>query len=791
MRSLWREDHTIRLALIGVAVTLIYVTILLPLGFLETARSSSSDLVIRWRSRLQPPPQEIQQLLLITVDDESQRHLNQKWPWDRALFAEFLRQVGPHAPRGVLLDLAFVGKSGTPSDGLLAQAIREGPPTLVAAYLDPRGELMLPLPELTDAGGVPGLINKPLDRDHKIRRSWGIVHYPGHREPLFGIEIRAAALLLGIPQDQIGRETGALKLGPRRIPVGRVGELPINYLAPPEAFQTFSFWKALEGSVPPEAIRNKLVLVGTSREITHDIHPTPLGRLPGIVIEANGILTVLTGRFTKSLPMALLLAFSLILVLGLQQITYRNPVPVGLLAVAVFFALAAGSTLWLVRRDFSVELISPLILGASGWLTGFLYKHFVLVSEALRLQHQAVTDGLTGAFTGRYFRLRVQEEVMPGRSHRRPAALILVQEATSSQLLQDQPWEEVKRHLTRLVTVLKQDLPPRGIVGYLQEGRFGLFLPNTPSSQAEGYARKLQELLRSVPGLTALSLASTDKAPSARNGSELIRCAEAALKRAISKGGFALEICSSTDPGSAPSRPQESPENEKLSDLDYVASEMDERNRILEKSLTELRQAHQSLESAFLEVTKSLVMALETKDSYTAGHLERVSRYSARLAEVLNLPAEEVRAIREAALLHDIGKIGLPDEVLHKVGKLTPEETGIIREHLAIGAKILEPMKFFKSITTLIYHHHEWYNGQGYPHGLAGDFIPAGAQVIAIADSFDAMTTQRSYNKPKPTQEALEEIRRGAGTQFNPAYVEKFVEVISQEGPQLAGHATP
>jgi putative nucleotidyltransferase with HDIG domain len=180
------------------------------------------------------------------------------------------------------------------------------------------------------------------------------------------------------------------------------------------------------------------------------------------------------------------------------------------------------------------------------------------------------------------------------------------------------------------------------------------------------------------------------------------------------------------------------------------------------------------MEQHFLEVTKSLVMALETKDEYTAGHLERVSRYATRLAEELKLSPEEIEAVREAALLHDIGKIGIPDEVLHKVGQLTEEEKGHIRQHLLLGAKILEPMKFFRPITTLIYHHHERYDGKGYPHGLTGEFIPSGAQVIAIADSFDAMTTARSYNKPKTAQEALEELRRGSGTQFNPKYLEAF-----------------
>ena len=130
------------------------------------------------------------------------------------------------------------------------------------------------------------------------------------------------------------------------------------------------------------------------------------------------------------------------------------------------------------------------------------------------------------------------------------------------------------------------------------------------------------------------------------------------------------------------------------------------------------------------------------------------------------------------------------EEILHKAGSLTPEEVEVIKKHLELGAKILDPMKFFRPITTLLYHHHERYDGKGYPHGLTGEFIPSGAQVITIADSFDAMTTNRGYNKPKNAQEAIEELRRGAGTQFNPVYVDVFIRLIQTEGPHLASYAS-
>ena len=180
-------------------------------------------------------------------------------------------------------------------------------------------------------------------------------------------------------------------------------------------------------------------------------------------------------------------------------------------------------------------------------------------------------------------------------------------------------------------------------------------------------------------------------------------------------------------------------------------------------------------------MTKSLVMAMDTKDAYTAGHLERVSRYATRLAETLQFPKEEIEAIQEAALLHDIGKLSLPEEILHKTGSLTSEEADVIKKHLELGAKILDPMKFFRPITTLLYHHHERYDGKGYPQGLKGEEIPIGARIVSVVDSFVAMMSERAYRKSMNLEESLDEIQANRGTQFDPDVVDSFLRVIRRK----------
>ena len=311
-------------------------------------------------------------------------------------------------------------------------------------------------------------------------------------------------------------------------------------------------------------------------------------------------------------------------------------------------------------------------------------------------------------------------------------------------------------------------------------------MPNHSAQDAKKFSNELREALPAITKKGLFGISSTEflHKPS---GIRLVEQAEAALHRAHERGNWSIAVYDPEVDRIVTQAPET--QDQPIGDeLEEVGTELEAKNVTLERALTELHDANQQLKDSFLEVTKSLVLAMESKDPYTAGHLERVGRYAARLAEVLNLSDEEVEAIREAAILHDIGKMHLPDEVLHKIGLLTEEERNIIKQHLEFGAQILEPMKFFKPITSLLYHHHERFDGKGYPHGLTGDLVPPGAQIITIADSFDAMTTNRGYNKPKSLQEAIEELRRGSGTQFNPGYVTKFIDLISREGKALAGY---
>ncbi|MDQ7821713.1 MAG: GAF domain-containing protein [Candidatus Eremiobacteraeota bacterium] len=190
---------------------------------------------------------------------------------------------------------------------------------------------------------------------------------------------------------------------------------------------------------------------------------------------------------------------------------------------------------------------------------------------------------------------------------------------------------------------------------------------------------------------------------------------------------------------------------------------------------------HMELKDLFIGSVKALINAIEARDPYTKGHSIRVTHYSMKIAQALKMRPEEVENLHYASLLHDIGKINVKDEILLKPGKLTYEERAAIQEHPKHGALIMRPVKAFQKILPFLYHHHETYSGTGYPQHISGKTIPVESRIITVADSFDAMTSDRPYRKALKTEEAISELQRNAGTQFDPEIVRIFIHLIETD----------
>ena len=193
------------------------------------------------------------------------------------------------------------------------------------------------------------------------------------------------------------------------------------------------------------------------------------------------------------------------------------------------------------------------------------------------------------------------------------------------------------------------------------------------------------------------------------------------------------------------------------------------------------------LQESYFATMKSLALTLDAKDRYTAGHSESVQRYSVSIAQQMGLNQQEISNIDRAGALHDIGKIGIPDVIINKPGRLTPEEFEKIKEHPALGEQMILPIPFLNSARGIIRHHHERFDGRGYPDGVSGQEIELGARIMAVADTFDAMTSDRPYREARSVEEAMAEMNRCRNTQFDPTAVEAFERVVEKENHEKIG----
>ncbi len=219
-------------------------------------------------------------------------------------------------------------------------------------------------------------------------------------------------------------------------------------------------------------------------------------------------------------------------------------------------------------------------------------------------------------------------------------------------------------------------------------------------------------------------------------------------------------------------------QNFKLQDMNKnLEGKVRERTKQLDEKNTELR-------TAYIQTIRALAEAVDAKDAYTRGHSERVAVYASRIARTMSLRKELIERVYFAGLLHDVGKIGIPDAIITKPDRLTEAEYEEIKRHPEIGAKILEPVEFLRSVVPCVRHHHEWYDGckDGYPDRLAGDQIPLPSRVIVVADTVEAMTSDRPYRKALPIEAVVKELHKYSGTQFDPVVVDAFLTLLEDEG---------
>ncbi|MCW3488639.1 HD-GYP domain-containing protein [Dethiobacter alkaliphilus] len=188
------------------------------------------------------------------------------------------------------------------------------------------------------------------------------------------------------------------------------------------------------------------------------------------------------------------------------------------------------------------------------------------------------------------------------------------------------------------------------------------------------------------------------------------------------------------------------------------------------------------MRNQYVSTIKALTKAIDAKDHYTHGHSERVAQYTVQIAHEMRLPEDFIEKLEYLALMHDIGKIGIPEQILNKPSRLSDDEFDLVRSHSAVGAEIISNIKFIGEHADIVRHHHERIDGRGYPDNLPGDKMSLGAKIVGVADAFDAMTSERIYSNPMSKQEGVAELRRCCNTQFCEQVVNAFVKVLRRRG---------
>ncbi len=408
-----------------------------------------------------------------------------------------------------------------------------------------------------------------------------------------------------------------------------------------------------------------------------------------------------------------------------------------------------------------------------------------------KAREQAITDGLTGVKTHRFLMEALSSEWKRSTRANRPFALALMDLDRFKFVNDFYGHLEGDVVLQRVGHILEQHCRRSDVVARYGGDEFVILMPETTIDQARQFAGKLRGWISSDPLLRDKNItASFGIAAFPLHGStpqELIQVADSSMYLSKHQGGNSVSTAEQGDPNDRKRWRKDVLEaylGVTLKRLFATGPEaFEEIYRRLEQFTRSLAEQNgegfnEGLPPAAVETVTSLAFAIDARDHYTQGHSQKVSAYAVMIAQALGLTPHEIEEIRLAALLHDIGKVGIPEVILNKSGPLDAAEWETMKTHTDLGSRILEPLKPLDRIRSMVRHHHEFFDGTGYPDRLEGEQIPHGARVIAIADAYDTITSARTYKKARTPEDAFAELERCAANQFDPELVRIFVETM-------------
>ena len=385
------------------------------------------------------------------------------------------------------------------------------------------------------------------------------------------------------------------------------------------------------------------------------------------------------------------------------------------------------------------------------------------------LKHLALRDSHTGLYNHHYFVDAIEAEIGRAKRHSEELSVIMMDIDYFKSI------NDVYGHqfgdviLKQFAKLLKKEVRSYDMVIRFGGEEFIIISPNTGQQAALALAQRILDTVgihnfgdkkHSVKIKVSAAVSSYPCDNSIGSGADFINIADQILNKAKEEGGNRVYSLADLKSVKDTAQPKEEPSADEL------------KEKI--KKLT--ARGNQSVVEAIFAFAKTI----ELKDRYTGEHVEKTIHYATGIAKHLGLEKHDIEIIKEASVLHDLGKIGIPEKILLKTGRLTRYEREVIKEHPQIGADIIRPLHFLRDIIPVVLHHHEWWNGKGYPNRLKKEAIPIGARIVAIADVYQALTSDRPYHKAYGKETAVRMIKGGSGTQFDPRIVDAFLGILEK-----------
>ncbi|MDD4957240.1 MAG: diguanylate cyclase [Candidatus Omnitrophica bacterium] len=392
---------------LAVLLSLVYFHLIFPMKTARTFNLRLFDIFYKLSLDMRPQEAPLEDVVIVSIDDESMRDLNVRWPWPRGMIAGAIKNLAEKKPAAMSVDLVFIGESeDKEQDLILAKVLGESDNIYIASYFGADGRYVVPEKLIANSATGFGFVNKPRDADNSVRRMRPYVLARNGKIIDHSIGVKVASQYTGQSIDGLVEN----------MPILKDNTVYINYFADNKKIKTIPVWKVLRGKIEKAEIENKIVFVGVTSEVFHDIYQSPVGIVPGVFIGANEALTYITGQFMvhddRKMDLCAVLVFGLFAIL----VSMRLPAFPGLVAIVLEAAVFSAISTWLMARNVIIEYFGVFFVIISVFVIIYSIRYVRLTLENMWLRKEAVTDGLTRLYAYRYFEVSLKRELKRARS---------------------------------------------------------------------------------------------------------------------------------------------------------------------------------------------------------------------------------------------------------------------------------------------------------------------------------------------------------------------------------------